>query len=343
MKSAIIPCSTPACHSSNWKKQLAEAVTEPAELLRRLKLSEQDCGRGSATRLFKLRVPEPYIRRMQPGNPKDPLFLQVWPHNAEFDGKSGFVQDPLEESQSNPVPGLLHKYGKRVLTINAASCAINCRYCFRRHFDYSQQVAGEASWQNWVDYIKSNPEIDEVILSGGEPLIVSDDKLKRLHDMLAQLPQLKRLRIHSRLPLVIPDRITDDLLKLAETSPLQWVLVWHINHPAEIDSSVIHAAHRCQQAGVHQLNQSVLLKQINDDVAVLAELSERLLTAKIQPYYLHLLDRVTGTHHFEVPEEIALPLYQELEALVSGYMLPRLVREIPGQHSKTPVYLTGIT
>ncbi len=342
MKSAIIPCSTPACHSSSWKKQLAEAVTEPAELLRRLNLSEAECGQGSATRLFKLRVPEPYIRRMQPGNPTDPLFLQVWPHDAEFNLKPGFVQDPLEESQSNPVPGLLHKYGKRVLTINAASCAINCRYCFRRHFDYQEQSAGEANWTRWLDYIQQNPEIDEVILSGGEPLLMSDEKLKRLHDLLAQLPQLKRLRIHSRLPLVIPDRITDDLLNLAENSPLHWVLVWHINHPAEIDDAVIQAAHRCCHAGIHQLNQSVLLKNVNDDVSALTELSERLHACRIQPYYLHLLDRVTGTHHFEVAESRALTLYRQLEASVSGYLLPRLVREIPGQHSKTPVYPPGI-
>jgi EF-P beta-lysylation protein EpmB len=338
MKSAIIPCSTPTCHSPSWKNQLANAVTDPQELLRRLQLNQDVVGSGGATQLFKLRVPEPYIRRMEVGNPKDPLFLQVWPQDEEYLERPDFVADPLQESHYNPVPGLLHKYGKRVLTINAASCAINCRYCFRRHFDYPQQSAGEANWTLWTQYIAERPEIDEIILSGGEPLLLSDEKLARLHQTLEQLPQLKRLRIHSRLPLVIPDRISDGFLTLAEQSRLKWVLVWHINHPNEIDQEVIKAAHRCHQAGIHQLNQSVLLKGVNDNTAVLAELSERLLTARIQPYYLFLLDKVAGTHHFEVAEHEALRLYQQLEAEVSGYLLPKLAREIPGKASKTQVY-----
>lgn len=338
MKGAIIPCSPPVCHSMDWKKQLASAITSPAALLQQLALKPEQVGNGQAEQLFPLRVPQPYVDRMEPGNPDDPLFKQIWPADEEFRPTPGYTSDPLEEADSNPIAGLLHKYGTRVLTISAASCAINCRYCFRRHFNYQEQSYSESVWNKWLEYIVKNPEIDEVILSGGEPLLMSDNRLKRLSDKLAQLPQIKRLRIHSRLPLVIPLRITDELLETASQSPLQWILVWHINHPNEIDSQVAEAAQKCHQAGIRQFNQSVLLKGVNDNSDALCALSETLFAHHIQPYYLHLLDKVADTAHFDTALEDAEQLYQQMLARLSGYLIPKLVREIPGEHSKTPVY-----
>ncbi len=337
MKGAIIPCSSPVCHNLDWKKQLSQAVSNPEELLQLLNLTSDHVGKGEATRLFSLRVPRAYVERMEKGNPDDPLFRQVWPDQKEFKPHPDFIPDPLQENEANPVPGLLHKYGTRVLTISAASCAINCRYCFRRNFAYQEQAFNESAWEAWIDYIAKHPEINEVILSGGEPLLIPDDKLQRLTEKLEAMPQIRRLRIHSRLPLVIPDRITDAFLSLAERSRLDWLLIWHINHPNEIDHNVKTAAARCRDAGIRQFNQSVILKKVNDCSAILSALSERLFDSWIQPYYLHLLDRVTGIQHFEVPEDEVLKIYQELLAQLPGFLVPRLVREEPRQPSKTPV------
>ncbi|WP_144393953.1 EF-P beta-lysylation protein EpmB [Pleionea sediminis] len=340
MKGAIIPCSPPVCHKQDWKKQLATAITDPGALLELLKINKEQMGKGNAQSLFSLKVPYAYITRMKQGDPNDPLFLQVWPHDAEFVTSPDFIADPLEEKSSNPIPGLLHKYKSRVLTITTASCAINCRYCFRRHFDYQNQSYNDTAWNSWADYIKQHPEIDEVILSGGEPLLLPDDKLARLLQQLELLPQLKRLRIHSRLPLVIPDRITEEFTALAKSSRLQWVLVWHINHPAEIDDAVQDAAKLCHDAGIVQFNQSVLLKKVNDSIEVMQKLSERLFTNRIQPYYLHLLDRVAGVQHFEVTENKALKLYNQMLVELPGYLVPKLVREEPAKSSKTPINIS---
>ncbi|MCO7227423.1 EF-P beta-lysylation protein EpmB [Pleionea sp. CnH1-48] len=336
MKAAMIPVSGTNWHNPDWKKLLSSSISKPAELLERLNLTAEQMGDGKATELFKLRVPLPFVERMEKGNPKDPLLLQVWPHPEEYHQQPGFTFDPLAEKHSNPVPGLLHKYGKRVLTITAASCAINCRYCFRRHFPYDEQSYGQKTWQQWFDYIASNPHINEVILSGGEPLLTSDSQLAELVEGLSQFNHIKRLRIHTRLPVVIPQRITQSLTALAANSPFTWLMVLHINHPNEIDDALIRAAAQCHQAGIRLYNQSVLLKDINDDVVILAELSEKLFDAHIQPYYLHLLDKVTGVHHFEVSEPKAQQLYQEMLAQLPGFLVPKLVREIAGEASKTP-------
>ncbi len=343
MKGAIIPCSSTDCHNSvqeitpNWQKQLAQSFTDPIKLLNELNLTTEQMGNGQATALFKLRVPAPYVERMKKGDPQDPLLRQVWPAEEEFKIDPLFSVDPLNESSSNPVPGLLHKYGSRVLTISAASCAINCRYCFRRHFNYSEQSYSESAWQQWAEYIQQHPQINEVILSGGDPLLLSDKKLTRLHELLITLPQIKRLRIHSRIPLVLPERISPALMALASNSPLQWVLVWHVNHPSEIDGAVIEAMHRCQKAGITQFNQSVLLKGINDSVSCLQQLSDKLFSNNVQPYYLHLLDRVQGVAHFEVEQQEAIELHRQLQRSMSGYLVPKLVRELPGEASKTSV------
>ncbi len=334
-KSAIIPCQPPVCHSPNWKNELANAITSPAELLKRLNLEHKIEEVGKAECLFKLKVPEPYVQRMEKGNPNDPLFLQVWPSDKEFVQVEGYSNDPLEEKSFNTIPGLLHKYGERVLTITTASCAINCRYCFRRHFDYQGQLYHAHAWQHWMDYIRQHPEVNEVILSGGEPLLLSDEKLTELVSHLEQIPQLKRIRIHSRLPLVVPSRITEKLVNLIASSRFQWILVWHINHPNEIDQAVIDAAHKLYQAGCYQFNQSVLLKEINASTEVLAQLSEDCFSARITPYYLHVLDHVAGTAHFELSIEEIETIYKGLQAKLPGFLVPKLVQERPNELSKT--------
>ncbi|WMS89006.1 EF-P beta-lysylation protein EpmB [Pleionea litopenaei] len=334
MKNAIIPCSNSICHKIDWKKQVATAITDPQELLNLLKLPSDVLGDGQATELFKLKVPLAYLQRMRVGDPNDPLFRQVWPAKEEFVQTSGYVDDPLQEQQSNPIPGLLHKYGSRVLTITTASCAINCRYCFRRAFNYQEQNYGPQAWQPWINYLKENPSVNEVILSGGDPLLLSDQKLAQFIEQIEQLPQVTRLRIHSRLPLVIPDRITEQFLAMAENSRLKWILVWHINHPQEIDEAVVEAAKQCANVGIFQLNQSVLLRGINNDASVLASLSEKLFAADIQPYYLHLLDKVSGIAHFDEQPEQAHQIYRELMAQLPGYLVPKLAQEVPGLSSK---------
>ena len=335
MKAAMIPCSTPPCHSQDWKKILSEAVTEPAELLKRLKLNGQQVGMGQATELFQLRVPHTFIDKMQPGDPDDPLFLQIWPRDQEFEQHPGYSLDPLSENQLNPTPGLLHKYNKRVLTIAAASCAINCRYCFRRHFPYQQQSYGSSGWQHWIHYLTANPEISEVILSGGEPLLNNDQQLEELVQKLSQLPQITRLRIHTRMPVAIPQRITTKMKQLAKNSPFKWILVLHINHPNEICSTLKETLADCHQHNILLLNQSVLLKDINNDADTLEALSEKLFAANILPYYLHCLDKVTATHHFAISDQEAQRIYQHLLTQLPGFLVPKLVREIAGERSKT--------
>lgn len=335
MKSAIIPCSTGVCHSLDWKKQLSQAISTPQQLLERLNLTAEQMGDGQAQQLFRLKVPHAYVDRMQKGNPNDPLLRQVWPSEQEFNSPSQYLIDPLGEQASNPIPGLLHKYQSRALTISTASCAINCRYCFRRAFNYADQAFSRQAWQQWITYLKAHPEINEVILSGGDPLMLADAKLAELISALEQLPQLKRLRIHSRLPLVIPERITDSLLDLAANSRLKWILVWHINHPQEIDDRVAAAAKRCQQANILQLNQAVLLRGVNADNGVLKQLSEQLFDIDILPYYLHLLDKVTGAAHFDLPKPEAQAIYAQLMAQLPGFLVPKLVQEVAGEPSKS--------
>ncbi|NVJ62149.1 MAG: EF-P beta-lysylation protein EpmB [Gammaproteobacteria bacterium] len=336
----MIPCSINTCHNLEWKKQLAQAVTSPAELLSILNLKSDELGLGKATELFGMKVPHAFIARMEKNNPKDPLFLQVWPEDKEFELADGFSKDPLQEQSANPIPGLLHKYGSRVLTISAASCAVNCRYCFRRHFPYDEQKYGDSNWQDWLDYVTKHPEINEIILSGGDPLLLSDEKLSRLFNRISSLPQIKRVRIHSRLPLVIPNRITQDFLELCTSVGFRVILVWHINHANEIDQHVKEAAEKCHAANIMQLNQSVLLKGVNDTCQQLQSLSEKLFDCMIQPYYLHTLDPVQGAAHFELPESVIRDIYSELLASLPGFLVPKLVKEEANRRSKTPLLLS---
>ncbi|VUS22475.1 L-lysine 2,3-aminomutase [Klebsiella spallanzanii] len=320
--------------------QLADVVTSPDELLHLLNVDADAnllAGRD-AKRLFALRVPRAFIARMEPGNPNDPLLRQVFTSQEEFITAPGFSTDPLEE-QHSVVPGLLHKYSNRALLLVKGGCAVNCRYCFRRHFPYAENRGNKRNWQMALEYIAAHPELDEIIFSGGDPLMAKDHELDWLMTQLEAISHIKRLRIHSRLPIVIPARITDALVARFSASSLQLLLVNHINHANEIDAEFHAAMKRLRMAGVTLLNQSVLLRGVNDNAQTLANLSNALFDAGVMPYYLHVLDRVQGAAHFMVGDEEARDIMRKLLTLVSGYMVPKLAREIGGEPSKTPLDL----
>ncbi|MBP2169476.1 EF-P beta-lysylation protein EpmB [Erwinia toletana] len=291
-----------------------------------------------ARRLFALRVPRAFVWRMKKGDPQDPLLLQVLTAQQEFIDAPGYSTDPLDE-QSSVVPGLLHKYNNRALLLVKGGCAVNCRYCFRRHFPYQDNQGNKRNWQNAIDYIRQHAELDEIIFSGGDPLMAKDYELDWLISQLEAIPHLKRLRIHSRLPVVIPARITEGLCQRLAQSRLQVLLVTHINHAQEIDDELRQGMQMLKRAGVTLLNQSVLLRGINDRASTLADLSNALFDAGVLPYYLHVLDKVQGAAHFYVPDSEARAIVRELLAMVSGYMVPKLAREIGGEPSKTPLDL----
>ncbi|GAB7260364.1 EF-P beta-lysylation protein EpmB [Dickeya ananatis] len=317
-------------------QQLADVITDPDELLRLLALDKHPqltAGREART-LFPLRVPRAFAARMRPGDAHDPLLLQVLTAQDEFIVAPGFSQDPLDEQQS-VVPGLLHKYHNRALLLVKGGCAVNCRYCFRRHFPYQDNQGNKANWRQALDYIRQHPQLDEIIFSGGDPLMAKDHELDWLLTELEQIPHLKRLRIHTRLPVVIPARITAELCQRLSQSPLQVVLVTHINHANEIDADLTDSMARLRRAGVTLLNQSVLLRGINNRVDALVALSNALFDAGILPYYLHVLDKVQGAAHFLVPDDEARTLVRGLMTQVSGYLVPSLTREIGGEASKT--------
>lgn len=330
--------SPPLWQSETWQQQLAGAIRDPAELMALLALdpaAAPDC--AQALRDFPLRVPRAFAARMRPGDWADPLLLQVLPSHRESEHQVGFVADPLGENDSNPVPGLIHKYRGRVLLITSPACAVHCRYCFRRHFPYDDNTPGSRDWDQALDYIAADPGISEVILSGGDPLAAGDGHLQRLVARIAAIGHVRRLRLHTRLPVVLPARITEDCLAWLTGSRLQVVMVIHANHANELDSEVAAALAALAKQGVTLLNQAVLLRGVNDSADALADLSERLFELGVLPYYLHLLDRVSGAGHFEVGEKEGRRLYRELLARLPGFLVPRLVREQAGERSKTPL------
>lgn len=317
-----------------WQQALRNAITDPGELLRLLQLPPS-LADTDAEKSFDLRVPRSMVSRMELGNPRDPLLLQVLPDAREMHPTPGFTLDPLSEKGSNPAPGVVHKYRDRVLLITSGGCAINCRYCFRRHFPYQENQLGPEQWQQALDYIEGNRELSEAILSGGDPLISTDKRLSGMVEDLAAIDHLKRLRVHTRLPVVIPERVTHTLIDALTSTRLQPVLVLHCNHPREIDDTVRAAIARLRDAGVTVLNQAVLLRGINDSVDTLKQLSETLFEVGVLPYYLFVLDPVAGSAHFDIDEEEAKHLLGALQSRLPGYLVPRLAREIPGRPSKT--------
>lgn len=323
----------------NWLQQLANGISDPAKLLEQLEIDPTPWQQGfEARQLFAQRVPQSFVDRMEKGNPFDPLLRQVLPLSEEFDVKQGYSNDPLLE-QGNAIPGLLHKYRNRALMIVKGGCAINCRYCFRRHFPYQENKGSKAVWQQSLDYVQQQPEINEVILSGGDPLMAKDDELRWLVGRIADIKHIKRIRIHSRLPVVIPARITDELLEIFSTTRLQVVMVTHVNHAQEINHELRLATARLKLAGITLLNQGVMLKGVNDSIEAQVALSEALFDANILPYYIHVLDKVQGAAHFYISDHEAKRIMAGLLKRVSGYLVPTLTREIGGRSSKTPLDL----
>jgi len=318
----------------SWQMLLAQAVTDPAELLR---LVDLDPKLALHIPQFPLRVPRDFINRMTKGDVTDPLLRQVLPIQAELQDVPGFSSDPLNERAVNPIPGLLHKYHGRVLLTPSGVCGVNCRYCFRREFPYEENNPGTIGWEKALDYIQQDPTISEVILSGGDPLILPDRRLQFLTRQISAISHIKTLRIHSRMPIVLPERITPELVSCLTESKLRCVVVLHTNHAQEIDETVHVAIQKLRQANITVLNQSVLLRGINDSVQALVNLSERLFDMGVLPYYLHLLDRVKGSAHFEVDEQKAKALVFKMMELLPGYLVPKLVREEAGATSKSPV------
>ena len=325
----------PLLTTPSWQEQLADLVTDPAELLAILQLEINDVGLSAeALQSFPLRVPRPYLARIRPGDPQDPLLLQVLPLTVETEVHSGYNNDPLGELGVNQTPGLLHKYAGRVLLITTSSCAIHCRYCFRRHFPYSDNRPGREQWQESFAYIAANPDIQEVILSGGDPLATSNAYLSWLVEKLLAIPHVRRLRLHTRVPIMIPQRVDAPLMQLLGNRKQQVVVVLHANHAQEFDAEVDSACQRLRAGGIHLLNQSVLLAGINDSSTALCNLSERMFAAGVLPYYLHMLDKVSGAAHFDVALTTARELIHQMQATLPGYLVPRLVREEAGMMSK---------
>jgi len=313
---------------------MAQAITDPAELLRRLDLDPESASQGACDD-FPLKVPLSFLSRMRKGDPNDPLLRQVMPIAAEGLKKEGYEKDPLQELAAMPADGLLHKYHGRALLTVTGACGIHCRYCFRRHFPYSETNPSRDQWTSALGYLRHHEEISEVLLSGGDPLSMNDRRLSELVHRLEKIPHIKRLRIHTRLAVVLPNRIDAQLLDWLGTTKLQTVMVVHVNHPNEINDEVTKAMQRLRETGTTLLNQSVLLKGINDNPETLVKLSEKLFSSSVLPYYLHQLDHVQGAAHFAVEDTRALKIMKDLQATLPGYLVPRLCREEAGALGKT--------
>lgn len=318
-----------------WRQSLKRAIRDPLDLCRRLDLPpELEPAAVRAAELFPLFAPLEFVARIRPRDPVDPLLLQVLPLGAEREDQAGFTADPVGDAAALRAAGLLQKYRGRALLLASGTCAVHCRYCFRRHFPYGESAGAADDWQAALEAIENDPTIEEIILSGGDPLTLVDEQLAVLVARLAEIPHVRRLRVHSRLPIVIPSRVTDDMLAWLCGTRLTPVMVIHSNHAAELDAAVADALARISKAGALLLNQAVLLRGVNDSADALADLSERLVDLRVTPYYLHQLDRVAGAAHFEVSETRGLELMAALRARLPGYAVPRYVREVAGETGK---------
>ncbi len=322
---------------ADWRQLWREAITDAHELLATVGLAHLHYSLPATDAGFPMRVPRGFVARMRRGDRHDPLLLQVLPQLAELEQAPGFVRDAVGDMDARAAHGVLHKYAGRALMIASGSCAINCRYCFRRHFPYGEEIAAAGQWRQALDYLRGDSSINELILSGGDPLSLATSKLAELSHGLADIPHVTRIRIHSRLPVVLPERIDASFLTWLDALPQQKVLVMHANHANEFDANVDAACARLRASGVTLLNQSVLLHGVNDHADALVNLSERMFAAGVLPYYLHQLDRVQGTAHFEVSDAAARALLETMRARLPGYLVPRLVRELAGETSKRPV------
>ncbi|MFO8154705.1 MAG: EF-P beta-lysylation protein EpmB [Pseudomonadota bacterium] len=318
-----------------WQRLAAEAIRDPDELWHRLRLPLASLPAARrAAETFGLRVPEPFLARIRPGDPDDPLLRQVLPVAAELETATAFGPDPVGDGAARSAPGLLRKYHGRALLLASGACAVHCRYCFRRHYPYHE--AGAGHWDAALDALAADPTIEEAILSGGDPLSLTDGRLDTLLERLEAIPHLRRLRLHTRQPIVIPQRVTTELVQRLSTSRLQPIVVLHANHPDEFDTAVDTACHHLRAGGATLLNQAVLLAGVNDTIETQTALSRRLFTAGILPYYLHALDRVSGASHFESPVDPEA-LMEGLRTRLPGYLVPSLVRENAGAPYKQPL------
>lgn len=328
----------PVRQRTGWSASLARAIRSSADLLAALGLSREipDLAHQGETE-FPVLVPLSYLARMRPGDPLDPLLRQVLPLSEEGGDVPGFLPDAVGDESSRKAPGLLHKYRGRALLVTTGACAVHCRYCFRRHYPYQQEPHRLEDWEPAFEALAADDSIHEVLLSGGDPLMLTDTRLASLIGRLEQIPHLRRLRLHSRLPIVLPDRVSGELLQLLSLTRLTTVMVVHANHPQEIQLDCADALSRLVRHGIPTLNQAVLLQGINDEEEVLAELCERLIDLGVLPYYLHQLDRVAGAAHFEVPVERGRELIAGLRRRLPGYAVPQYVAEIAGEEHKTPL------
>ena len=320
-----------------WQRILAAAWRDPVAFCRHLKLPESVAAAAeNHGASFKFFCPAPFADRIQSGNPRDPLLLQVLPTELEADEHQPQAEtDPLREQEYLLAPGLLKKYQGRALLVASGVCAINCRYCFRRNFPYHTTPRSLDQWQPALEQLANDPGIEEVIVSGGDPLAMRDELLLPLLNQLDQMEHVQRIRIHSRLPIMIPQRITAELTDGLRNLRSRPILVLHCNHAQELDAEVAAAIERLGNARCLLLNQSVLLSGINDDLPTLIELSQRLVEFGVLPYYLHQLDPVRGGAHFGVPPERGRELVQQMRAQISGFLVPRFVVELPGEPHKT--------
>ena len=335
----MITASAHSAQQPRWQHLWRDAITDPYQLLAELKLAHlsEELLPAAGTIDFGLRVPRGFVARMKPGDPNDPLLRQVLPLQAELNPTDGFIRDAVGDLNAVAVNGVLHKYEGRSLLIATGSCAVHCRYCFRRHFPYAEHIAAANQWRDAVTYLRGDSSISEVILSGGDPLSLATTKLAELSTALRDIAHIRRLRIHTRLPLVLTERIDEEFCAWLGSLPWTVVMVLHANHANEVDQTVASACARLRAAGATLLNQSVLLRGINDSSAALAALSEALIACGVMPYYLHQLDRVAGTAHFEVSDQRARALIEELRVKLPGYLVPQLVREITDLGYKLPL------
>jgi EF-P beta-lysylation protein EpmB len=332
----MITATPAAAQPASWQRQWREAVTDPAELLAALglgRLAPPPAAGGG----FPLRVPRAFLARMRPGDPRDPLLRQVLPLAEEDLAVEGFGLDAVGDLATRAAPGVLHKYQGRALLVATGSCAVHCRYCFRRHFPYADEGASADRWRGALAWLAGQPDVSEVLLSGGDPWSLSDARLREFTDGLRGVPHVRRLRVHTRLPVVLPDRVDAGLLAWVRGLHLPLVVVVHANHARELDATTGRAFADLRAAGATVLNQAVLLRGVNDDAEALADLSEALFAQGVLPYYLHQLDRVAGAAHFAVDDAAALRLHEALRRRLSGYLVPRLVREVPGAPYKVPL------
>lgn len=336
----MIPAHAPHTQqvAEDWRRLWREAVRDPHELLKLVGLPQLAARLPlEAGARFPLRVPRGFVARMRRGDPNDPLLRQVLPLDDEDRPVPGFDLDAVGDLDARGGRGVLHKYHGRALLIATGSCAVHCRYCFRRHFPYHRETAAASDWKAALSHIAKDRSISEVLLSGGDPLSLSTDRLRALTEPLSELSHVRRLRLHTRLPVVLPERVDGELLAWLSALPWPTAVVLHANHGNELDPSVAGAVAALRSTGATVLNQSVLLREVNDSIDALAELSERLFEIGVLPYYLHQLDRVAGAAHFEVDDARAIGLHRSLVERLPGYLVPRLVRERPGQPAKTPV------